>query len=49
MRAAARERRFTAYGDLAKASSVEWSKVRRQVPHQLGQLSQSRMGAAGRC
>ena len=36
--AAAREGRFTTYGDLAAASEVEWSRARYRLPQQLGQL-----------
>ena len=35
---AARDGRFITYADLAAASGVEWSKARRPLPQQLGQL-----------
>ena len=38
--AAARERRFVSYGELATAHGVPWPKVRREVPRQLGELVQ---------
>lgn len=36
--AAARERRFLAYGDLAKAQGVDWGAARNQIFQQLGKL-----------
>ena len=35
---AARDARFTTYGDLAAASGIEWSKARHRLSQQLGQL-----------
>lgn len=36
--AAAREKRFLAYSDIAKANGEVWQKVRRQMPGHLGEL-----------